>query len=248
MTKDVKLTLGVIASAIILLALYLSFYTIETGEVGVVKYFGSIRNITDEGLQFKVPFISSVDKISIRNNKIFVDLEVSTSDMQTIRVQSQLVYSIPATSVRRVYSTYKTDIESILLLPILQEKIQSSVAMYPIEQFVEKRPTIASEIASAVREQVQSSGVIIHEFLLVNHDFSQEFDKSIERKKIAEQNAQRAAYELEEKRLEAEAQKLKQAALTPLVLQEMAILKWDGKMPYYYSGNGALPFISKEIK
>lgn len=236
----------VVIGILVLIALYSSFYTVETGEVGVVKYFGKVSDITDEGLNFKVPFISSVDKISIRDNKLKVDIEVSSRDMQTIRVQSQLIYSIPASSVRRIYATYKTDIESILLLPTLQEKIQSTIAQYPIDQFIEKRPIISSEIAKSVREQVQNSGAIIESFLLVNHDFSEEYDKSIEQKKIAEQNAQRAAYELEQKRLEAEAQILKQTSLTPLVLQEMAIQKWDGKLPHYWGGQGNLPFIMKE--
>jgi regulator of protease activity HflC (stomatin/prohibitin superfamily) len=240
-------TMAVVAIVIfVLIALLTSFYTVETGEVGVVKYFGKVSDITNEGLNFKVPFISSVDKISIRDNKLKVDIEVSSRDMQTIRVQSQLIYSIPASSVQRIYATYKTDIESILLLPTLQEKIQSTIAQYPIDQFIEKRPIISAEIAKSVREQVHKSGAIIESFLLVNHDFSEEYDKSIEQKKIAEQNAQRAAYELEQKRLEAEAQILKQTSLTPLVLQEMAIQKWDGKLPHYWGGNGNLPFIMKE--
>jgi hypothetical protein len=44
-------------------------------------------------------------------------------------------------------------------------------------------------------------------------------------------------------KLEAEAQKVKQASLSPMVLQEMAINKWDGKMPQYFSGS-QLPFIT----
>lgn len=227
-------------------ALYLSFYTVETGEIGVEKYFNSVSRITSEGLNFKIPFVSSVDKMSIRDNKIQVDIEVSSKDMQTIRIQAQLIYSMPANKVKTIYATYKTDIENILLMPTLQEKIQSGIAKYPIEQFVEKRPVIASEILSTVKQSTERSGIVIRGFLIMNHDFSEEFDKSIERKKVAEQNAQRAAFELEQKRLEAEAQKLKQASLTPLVLQELAIQKWDGKLPYYYSGSGALPFIMKE--
>ena len=220
-----KVTFGIVIGIVVIIIAFTSFYTVETGEVGVVKYFSSVRDITDEGLHFKVPFISSVDKISIRNNKIQVTIEVSTQDMQTIKVQSQLIYSIPATAVQKVYATYKTDVEAILLTPTLQEKIQSCIAKYPIEQFVEKRPVISSEIATAVREQIIKSGVVVEEFLLMNHDFSSEYNNSIEQKKIAEQNAQRASFELEQKRLEAEAQKLKQMSLTPLVLQEMAIQK-----------------------
>ena len=241
-----KITIAALIIITVLATMFTAVFTVETGEVGVVKVFGKVSSIADEGLNIKIPFVSSVDKISIRDNKIKVEIEVSSRDMQTIKVQSQLIYSIPATSVRRIYSTYKTDIEAILLLPTLQEKIQSNIAMYPIEQFVEKRPEIASKIANSVRDQVQRSGVVIQDFLIMNHDFSPDYDKSIEAKKIAEQNAQRASFELEQKRLEAEAQKLKQISLTPLVLQEMAIQKWDGKLPYYWGGGGQLPFIMKE--
>jgi len=241
--KTVTIT---VVGIFLLITVLTSFYTVQTGEVGVVKYFGKVSDITAAGLNFKVPFISSVDKISIRDNKLVVDIEVSSRDMQTIRVQSQLIYSMPAGSVQQIYATYKTDVESILLLPTLQEKIQSTIAQYPIEQFVEKRPEISNLIASGVRESVRRSGVVIEGFLLVNHDFSEEYNNSIELKKIAEQNAQRAAFELEQKRLEAEAQILKQTSLTPLVLQELAIQKWDGKLPHYWGGNGNLPFIMRE--
>ena len=44
-------------------------------------------------------------------------------------------------------------------------------------------------------------------------------------------------------KLEAEAQKVKQASLSEMVLQEMAINKWDGKLPQYFSGD-QLPFIT----
>jgi regulator of protease activity HflC (stomatin/prohibitin superfamily) len=231
MSNEKNLNLGtgtskvVLIVAVLVVALFLSFYTIETGEIGVEKYFSSVTRITDEGLHFKVPFISSVDKISIRDNKIPVKIEVSSKDMQTITIEAQLIYSIPAENVQRIYATYKTDVEAILLMPTLKEKIQSGIAKYPIELFVEKRPVISNEILEAVKVSTEKSGVAIRGFLMMNHDFSKEFDKSIEGKKIAEQNAQRAAYELEQKRLEAEAQKLKQTSLTPLVLQELAIQK-----------------------
>ena len=243
---DKKLTTTIVIGVAVIILAFLSIYTVETGEIGVEKYFSSVSRITSEGLHFKAPFISTVDKMSIRENKIQVDIDVSSKDMQTIKIQAQLIYSVPAGNVKRIYTTYKTDIENILLLPTLKEKIQSGIAQYPIEQFVEKRPVISNEILNAVNKSTERSGISINGFLIMNHDFSEEYDKSIEMKKIAEQNAQRAAFELEQKRLEAEAQKLKQASLTPLVLQEMAIQKWDGKLPYYFGGNGSLPFIMKE--
>ena len=84
---------------------------------------------------------------------------------------------------------------------------------------------------------------MVKSLLIVNHDFSDEFNKSIEEKKVAEQRSLTAKFTLERMKLEAEAQKIKQLSLSPLVIQEMAINKWDGKLPSYYSGNN-LPFLT----
>ena len=76
--------------------------------------------------------------------------------------------------------------------------------------------------------------------LITNHDFSDEFNHSIEAKKVAEQQALKAKYDLDRVKLEAQAQNEKNKSLTPTVLQELFIEKWDGKLPNYWGG-GSLP-------
>jgi len=170
-------------------------------------------------------------------------IEVSSSDIQTIAVEIGLVYALDPNSVGTIYQTYRQSIENTLIRPTLAEKINAVIAEYPIEAFVEKRAEISNRINSTFANQVAGSGIIVKSLLIINHDFSEEFNKSIEDKKIAEQGALAAKFTLERMKLEAEAQKIKQASLSPMVLQEMAINKWDGKMPQYYSGD-KLPFIT----
>jgi regulator of protease activity HflC (stomatin/prohibitin superfamily) len=119
------------------------------------------------------------------------------------------------------------------------------IAGYPIEIFVEKRAEISQKISDAFIQKTQDTGIVVKSFLITNHDFSDEYNKAIEAKKVAEQGALKAKYDLEKTRLDAEAQTLKQKSLNELVIQEKAIDKWDGKLPQYYSGNGQLPFIMK---
>ena len=97
--------------------------------------------------------------------------------------------------------------------------------------------------SSRFKKRLFISISFLKSLLITNHDFSEDFNKAIEDKKIAEQGALTAKFTLERMKLEAEAQKVKQASLSPMVLQEMAINKWDGKMPQYFSG-GQLPFIT----
>ncbi|NDW13416.1 prohibitin family protein [Bacteroides sp. 214] len=220
-----------------------SFYTINTGERGVVLRLGKLEGVVGEGLHMKVPFMDDIQILSIRDRNLTLNTEVSSSDIQTIAVEVGMVYSLDPMKVGTVYQTYAEHIENTLIRPTLAEKINAIIAEYPIEAFVEKRAEISNRIRTTFADQIQGNGVLVKTLLITNHDFSDEFNKAIEDKKIAEQGALAARFTLERMKLEAEAQMIKQASLSPLVIQEMAINKWDGKMPQYFSGS-QLPFIT----
>ena len=239
-----KKTVGFVIFAVVFLILAAgSFYTVDTGERGVVLRLGKLTNVVGEGMNVKAPFIDDIYKISIRDRNLTVNSEVSSSDIQTIAVEVSLVYSLDPAKVGQIYQTYSTRIEETLVRPTLSEKINAIIAEYPIEAFVEKRAEISNRIRTAFAEQVSGNGVLVKTLLITNHDFSNEFNKAIEDKKVAEQGALTAKFTLERMKLEAEAQKIKQASLSPMVLQELAIDKWDGKLPTYMAGD-KLPFIT----
>jgi regulator of protease activity HflC (stomatin/prohibitin superfamily) len=219
------------------------FYTVDTGERGVVLRFGSLESVAGEGLNFKIPYVDNVKIMSIRDKNLTITTEVSSSDIQTIRVDVALVYSLEAEQVGKIFQTYGLDIENTLIRPTLSEKVNAVIAEYPIETFVEKRAEISNKINTTFSEQVAGTGIKVKSLLITNHDFSDDFNKAIEDKKIAEQGALTAKFTLERMKLEAEAQKVKQASLSPLVLQEMAINKWNGQLPQYFSGD-QLPFLT----
>lgn len=218
------------------------FSVIDTGERGVVLRLGKYSGTMEEGLNFKVPMIDRVVKLTVRDTKYTAKLEVSSSDMQTIAVEESLVYALNTKDVGLIYQKYGTKYEDILIKPALAEITNSVIAAYPIEQFVEKRSEISDRINQRFTDKVKDSGIIVKSLSLTNHDFSDEYNKAIEAKKVAEQGALKAKYDLERVTLEAEAQMKKQKSLNSMVLQEKAIDKWDGKMPQYFSGK-ELPFI-----
>ncbi|MDR3297565.1 MAG: prohibitin family protein, partial [Prevotellaceae bacterium] len=206
---------------VVLVALFVgagSFYTIDTGERGVVLRFGKLQATAGEGLNFKIPYADDVKKISVRDRNLTVISEVSSSDIQTINVSVSLVYSLDPMKVDKIFQTYGIDIENTLVRPTLSEKVNAVIAEYPIEKFVEKRAEISNRINSMFANQVAGTGILVKSLLITNHDFSAEFNKAIEDKKIAEQGAQAAKFTLERMKLEAEAQKIKQASLSNMVL------------------------------
>jgi len=71
---------------------------------------------------------------------------------------------------------------------------------------------------------------------ITNFSFSKEFSGAIEAKQVAAQNAERAKFNLEQARLDAQAQEAQKVSLSNELLQKWAIEKWDGKMPQYVGG------------
>lgn len=207
------------------------FSIIETGERGVVLRFGEYKYTMNEGLNFKAPFIDSVYKLQVRDRSYNSDVEVSSKDMQTIKISSALVYSLDTQKVGDIYRRYGNNIESTIIKPTVAEIINSTIAQYPIEEFVSKRDEISQKIMSTLKTRMSDIGIDIKSFLITNHDFSDDYNKAIEQKKIAEQAAITAEYNKQKAQLDSEANKYRQEGLSKYVLMEKFLDKWDGHMP-----------------
>jgi regulator of protease activity HflC (stomatin/prohibitin superfamily) len=248
--KNVSVFAAIIISCVLAAVIaFGSFTAVDTGEKGVVLRFGKLAGALDEGLNFKIPLIDNVVKLSLRDTTVPIETEVSSKDIQTIKVKMNVVYALDPDGVGRVYQRYGTAYENILIVPTVLELLNSVVAEYPIDAFIEKRTKIAGKINAEFMKRVTGSGLIIKNLLLTEHDFSDEFNKAIEEKKVAEQKFLKAKYDLDRVKLEAEAQMQKQASLTDMILLEKFLDKWDGKLPTYYSGDSqGLPLIASGKK
>lgn len=239
----VKMAIGGVGVLFALGVAVSGFSVIDTGEAGVVLRLGKYSGVMTEGLNFKTPIIDKVVKMDIREKNSLISTEVSSKDMQTIKVKLNMIYSLNPTEVGKIYQKYQTKVDKILIEPTLLEIVNSVTAKYDIEEFVSHRTEISQKIESQFKERVKGSGLMVKSISVTEHDFDEKFNSSITAKKIAQQDAEKAKYDLERVKLEAEAQKVKANTLTPLILQEKFLDKWDGKMPQYYSGNG-LPLIT----
>lgn len=213
------------------------FSVIETGERGVVLRFGEYMYTMNEGLHFKAPLIDDVYKMQVRDRSYNSDVEVSSKDMQTIKISSALVYSLDESKVGDIYRRYGNNIETTIIKPTVAEVINSTIAQYPIEEFVNKRDEISQKIMNSLKTRLADIGIDIKSFLITNHDFSDDYNKAIEQKKIAEQAAITAEYNKQKAQLDSEANKYRQEGLSKYVLMEKFLDKWDGHMPKVLTGS-----------
>ena len=184
---------GFVGVAIFLLILALTnCYTVDTGEVAIISTFGKITKVENEGLHVKIPFVQGKtfmetrEKTYIfgRTDEMDTTMEVSTKDMQSIKLEFTVQASI--TDPEKLYRAFNNKHEQRFIRPRVKEIIQATIAKYTIEEFVSKRAEISRLIFEDLKDDFAQYGLSVSNVSIVNHDFSDEYEKAIESKKVAE--------------------------------------------------------------
>jgi len=148
-------------------------------------------------------------------------LELKTNDGQNIEVDLTIIYALVADAVPRLHQEIGTNYEDQVLLPQIRSEARLAIGRYSAEQIYQGQ--VRDEIQVTIREKLSQSldkypAISIHDALIRHFEFSTEFERAIEQKKLAAQqveiNKNRAlAQEEEAKRQEAESRGLKLKAI-----------------------------------
>ncbi|HIK11168.1 MAG TPA: prohibitin family protein [Oscillatoriaceae cyanobacterium M33_DOE_052] len=245
--------------AILILASTLKpFVIVNAGERGVVMKFGKVQDtILDEGIHAIMPIVTTVKPITVRVQKNNLAAQAASKDLQQVSLDVALNWSIDKERVNEIYQRIgdEDQILNRIINPAVAEVVKATTAQKNAEEIITKRTELKQDIDNQLKDRLSPYGVVIEDTSLENVGFSEEFSKAIEAKQIAEQEAKRAQFialkaeqeaqaEINRAKGQAEAQRLLRQNLTPEILQQQAIEKWNGQFPTVMGGNGALPLIN----
>ena len=230
-------------------------YTVKTGEVAIISTFGKVSKIQEEGLHFKIPFVQTKYMLETRE-KLYSfsksyeydkSLNVSTKDIQSINIQLTVQASV--SNPEKLYRSFMEAHVNRFINPRVQEIVQATISKYTIEEFVSKRTEISRLIFDDLKDDFETYGLVVSNISIIDHDFSDDYERAVEQKKVAEQAVEKARaeqeklkveaenkvriaeYRLQEKELQAKANLVESNSLTPQLLKKMAIEKWNGELP-----------------
>lgn len=244
-TDTKKYLIIILIIIFVLVTALCSFQTIKSGEVGLKVRFGKIVDTQlNEGLNLKIPYIEQIVKVNIKVQKIELDTESSSKDLQTIETTLAVNYRINSDKATYLYRTVGNSYENTILEPAIKESIKASIAKYTAAEVITERAEVSDLCMQELQNKVEKYGITIDNFNITNLSFSDEYSKAIEEKQVAEQKLEKAKLEAEAKLVEAQATKkandlLKQSLTDNLIAKEF-IEKWDGKLPTTYAGKDIL--------
>jgi len=247
--------------ALVVFFLWMSFTTVDAGYRGVVLRFGAVTGrILEPGPHLITPFIETVRPISVQVEVEKLESQAASHDLQVVHTQVTLAYYQDPCCVADIWSKLNDDALDRVVIPAIQEAIKAQTAQYDAEQLVAQRPAVRNGIEQYVRDRLSAHHIDVDAVSITDFNFSEDYNRAIEAKVTAQQNALKAQNDLSRIKIEAE-QKVTQAEaeakalevqkqqITPELLQlrtiEMMQQHWDGHLPDVYMAGqgGALPMI-----
>jgi regulator of protease activity HflC (stomatin/prohibitin superfamily) len=232
--------------------------TVDTGYRGVVLSWGKpTGEIKTEGISFLMPFSGyDVKPMNVQTVADEIKTNAASRDLQTVNTTVTVNYHLDPSKVETVYDRLRTDYETRVINPTVHEAVKASTARFIANDLIAHRNEVRDAIDSNLRGQLSPYGIVVDQVLITDFSFDPGFQQAVEAKVAAQQTQLTAKIQSQTKyqqalidnqttianaKADAEANRLKQQTLTPMLLQQQAIKVWDGHLPQVTSGG--TPFI-----
>ncbi|MDZ4660211.1 MAG: prohibitin family protein [Pseudomonadota bacterium] len=229
-----------------------STFIIPPGHRGVPVTMGKVSPVfAPEGLGFKLPLVTTVVPISVRQQTTIAKTECYSSDLQQIDVELRVLYRIPESMIVKMFRDYSGDPFDSLIAPRISEALKEVTALQSAEQIVKKREEVKAKTLEAARAKVGDL-LVIEDVVIQNVALSKELETAIEAKMVQEQEAAKAKFtqakaEIEAQTAvirakgEAEAIRVRGRAVqdNPGLVQLQIVEKWNGVSPLVIGGGGS---------
>ena len=262
--KEVKMERNGLAGVVAVIVLFVlmillcnPIVVVGAGERGVKVTLGKVSQESfGEGMHFITPYVSKIVKMDVKTQKYSTQTHVYTKDIQQAKISYVVNYNLLADSAYRMYQEVGMDYVSKVINPVLEGTIKDVIGKWNAQDLVANREEATNDILLKLREQLIDRYVNVTSFQIVDINYSEVFERAIESKVTAEQDALKAKNktvqiqeEARQKVISAEAEaksmSIRANALTQnkALVEYEAVQKWNGILPTYMMGN-SVPFIN----
>lgn len=189
-----------------IVVLWMTWYTVDEGERGVLLRNGAVIGTAQPGLGLKIPMIDSVRRISVQTHAAqYADVLSYSKDQQTAAITVSVNYRLPADQVALIYSEYggQDGIVSRLLDRQVPKALKEVFGRFNAVTSIQDRARLGLEAQAAIQDAV-SGPIIIESVQIENIDFSEVYENSIEQRMLAEVEVQKVSQNAEREKVQAQ--------------------------------------------
>ena len=205
------LGMGVAVIALLILV-FSSYFTIDQGERGVILHNGAIAGEAEPGLHFKMPIITTIEKISVQIQKESfartadgdARMQAYSRDQQPATIALSVNYHV--TDASAVYAQYGSlaGMEARVINPKTYEQLKNVFGQFDAADAIQKRASLNAEVYAAIRSAVRGP-VVIDSVQIEDISFSQQYEAAVEARMQAIVKQQQAEADKQKRIIDADA-------------------------------------------
>lgn len=235
---------------------------IDAGHEGIlIKQYGSDKGVQDvtlvTGRVWYNPWTEDVDQYATFVQTVdYEAFGVNAKDGSSFSVDPTLSFNIVQGNSPRIFTKYRKDLEEVsqtTILNYVKDAFRLQMNKYTTDEIVSNREKFETDVQKTLADVLDKEGFKLEQ-LTSGLQYPQTIVDAVNSKNKAVQEAMKVENELrlveaQAKKMivQAEAEKraneLKQQSLTPMLIQQQFIEKWDGRTPLY----GSAPIFFKNV-
>ena len=181
--------------------------TVDGGERAVMfdRFRGVLKDTSAEGTHFMVPIIQSPTIYDVRTRPKSLSSVTGTKDLQQVNLTLRVLCRPNVEQLSTIHLNLGPDYDDRVLPSIGNEVLKATVAQYNADELLTRRQEVTEQIAKSLRKRADDFGILLEDVALTHLSFSHEYSRAIEAKQVAQQDAERAKFEVMKSEQEREA-------------------------------------------
>lgn len=171
-------------------------YTVDAGHMAI-KYnrlSGVGSDSYREGLHFIVPWFERPMIFDVRARPHTMTSLTGSRDLQMVNISLRVLSKPDASKLPQIYREIGSDFDEKVLPSIINEVLKSVVAQYNASQLIVEREVVSKMIRQRLLQRAKDFNILLEDVAITHLSFSPEFEKAVESKQVAQQQADRAKY------------------------------------------------------
>lgn len=173
-------------------------FSVEAGHRAIKfnRLWGLGDSTFEEGLHFMMPWFERPIIFDIRARPRTIVSLTGSRDLQMVNISVRTLCRPDEFQLSEVYRHLGHTYDEKVLPSIVNECLKAVVAQYNAAELVQKREQVSLEIRRRLTERAKDFQIMLEDVAITHLAFSPEYDRAVESKQVAQQQAERARFKV----------------------------------------------------
>jgi len=171
-------------------------YTVEAGHRAIKfnRLTGLGEATYSEGLHFAIPWFEWPIQFDIRAKPRNMVSLTGSKDLQMVNITVRTLCRPDEYSLPDIYRSLGQEYDEKVLPSIVNEVLKSVVAQFDARHLITQREAVSHIIQDRLKERAKEFYIAMDDVSITHLNFSPEYERAVESKQVAQQQAEKAKY------------------------------------------------------